>query len=92
MTNAPAAAGQPGRDDLIMRIFRALYQQFDLHTIDGTYVVVPKGTPWYAGPLSATSPARSATTTTRARPLPQAGPGKIAINTSSRGSSAAPSP
>jgi hypothetical protein len=26
MTNAPAAAGQPGRDDLTMRIFRALYQ------------------------------------------------------------------
>ena len=49
MTTAPAAAGQPGRDDLTERIFRALYQEFDLRTINGTYVVVPKGTPWFAG-------------------------------------------
>lgn len=49
MTTRPAAAGQPGRDDLTERIFRALYQEFDLHTINGTYVVVPKGTPWFTG-------------------------------------------
>ena len=49
MTTRPAAAGQPGRDDLTERIFRALYQEFDLRTINGTYVVVPKGTPWFAG-------------------------------------------
>ena len=49
MTTRPVAAGQPGRDDLTERIFRALYQEFDLRTINGTYVVVPKGTPWFAG-------------------------------------------
>jgi hypothetical protein len=49
MTTAPAATGQPGRDDLSERIFRALYQEFDLRTINGTYVVVPQGTPWFAG-------------------------------------------
>jgi hypothetical protein len=49
MTTSPAAAGQPARDDLTERIFRALYQEFDLRTINGTYVVVPKGTSWFAG-------------------------------------------
>jgi len=44
MTAAPAA-GQPGGDDLTTRIFRALYQEFDLRAINGTYLVVPKGTP-----------------------------------------------
>jgi hypothetical protein len=47
MTGAPAA--QPGRDKLTPGIFRALYAEFDLHTIGGTHVVVPKGTPWFAG-------------------------------------------
>jgi hypothetical protein len=49
MTTAPAAAGQPSRDDLTERIFRALYQEFDLRTINGTHIVVPKGTPWFTG-------------------------------------------
>ena len=49
MTTAPTATGHPDGDDLTARIFRALYQEFDLRTIDGTYVVVPKGTPWFAG-------------------------------------------
>ena len=49
MTIAPAAAGQPGRDDLTERIFRALYQEFDLRTNNGTYIVVPKGTSWFTG-------------------------------------------
>ena len=49
MTTRPVAAGQLGRDDLTERIFRALYQEFDLRTINGTYVVVPKGTLWFAG-------------------------------------------
>ena len=49
MTIAPAAAGHSGRDDLTTRIFRALYQEFDLRTITGTYVVVPKDTLWFAG-------------------------------------------
>jgi hypothetical protein len=47
MTATPAAAGQPGGDDLTARIFRALYQEFDLRAINGTYVAVPKGTPFF---------------------------------------------
>ena len=51
MTSAPDAAGQPSRDDLTARIFRALYQEWDLRTINhATHVVVPKGTTWFAGP------------------------------------------
>src|SRR6266852_4918247 len=43
--SAPVApAGQPARDDLTARIFRALYTQFDLHTAGGTHIAVPKGT------------------------------------------------
>jgi hypothetical protein len=38
-------AGQPGRDDLTPRIFRALYQDFDLLTIGVIHIVTPKGTP-----------------------------------------------
>ena len=49
MTTAPTATGHPDGDDLTARIFRALYQEFDLRAINGTYVVVPKGTPWFAG-------------------------------------------
>jgi hypothetical protein len=48
MTAAPVAAGQPDRDDLTSRIFRALYQDFSLRTINGMYVVVPKGVPCFA--------------------------------------------
>jgi hypothetical protein len=46
---APAIAGQPARDDLTPRLFRALYQDFDLHHVDGAFVAVPAGTAWYAG-------------------------------------------
>lgn len=49
MTTTPVVPGQPA-DDLTVRIFRALYQDFDLHSISGIYVVVPKGTLWFAGP------------------------------------------
>ncbi len=42
--------GPPSGDDLAARLFRALYKGFDLHTIGGTYVAVPKGAPCYAGP------------------------------------------
>jgi len=52
MTGTPpaAAASQPCRDDLTPRIFRALYAEFDLRTVDGAiHVVVPRGTPWFAG-------------------------------------------
>ena len=48
MTTAPAASQPAG--DLTARLFRALYQEFDLHAINGIYVVVPKGTSWFAGP------------------------------------------
>ena len=47
MTGVPAA--QPGQDKLTPRIFRALDTEFDLHTIGGTHVAVPKGTPWFSG-------------------------------------------
>ena len=50
MTALPAAAGQPGRDALTTRIFRALYQDFTLRTINDIYVVVPKGVPCFASP------------------------------------------
>jgi hypothetical protein len=32
-----------------MSAFRALYRQFDLCTIDDTYIVVPNGTSWFTG-------------------------------------------
>ncbi len=31
------------------RVFRALYAGFDLHTVGGTHIAVPKGTPCFAG-------------------------------------------
>src|SRR5260370_28763443 len=40
-------AGQSGRDDLTPRIFRALYQDFDLLTIGVIHIVTPKGTPGF---------------------------------------------
>jgi hypothetical protein len=46
---AAAAAGRPYRDDLAARVFRARYASFDLRTVDGTHIVVPHGTPWFAG-------------------------------------------
>ena len=48
MTGVPAA--QPGRDELTPRVFRTFYAEFDLHTVGGMHVVVPRGTPWFAGP------------------------------------------
>jgi hypothetical protein len=56
-----AAVAGPDLDELTARIFRALYRAFDLRTVDGTHVVVPelrgsRASAW------ATSPARSATT------------------------------
>ncbi len=47
---AAAPPGQPDRDDLTARVFRALYAGYDLHAIGGTHIAVPAGTPWYAGP------------------------------------------
>jgi hypothetical protein len=48
---APAAPpGRPGGDDLTARLFRALYQAYDLHSVAGIHVAVPKGSPFFAGP------------------------------------------
>ena len=52
MTGPPPAApaGQPARDNLTPRVFRALYADYELRTVEGTrYVAVPKGTAWHAG-------------------------------------------
>ena len=35
--------------DLAVRLFRALYTDFDLHTVGAARVAVPRGTPCYAG-------------------------------------------
>ena len=42
-------AGEPARDDLTPRVFRALFQDFDLHTAGGTYIAVAAGAPCFAG-------------------------------------------
>lgn len=39
--------GPPPPEDLTARVFRALYDQFDLHITDGTHIAVPKGTPCF---------------------------------------------
>ena len=51
MTGPASAApfGQPPRDDLTARVFRALYARFDLHTVGSTHIAVPKGTTVFAG-------------------------------------------
>ena len=38
---------QPRPDALTVRIFRALYRDYDLHTIGHVYVAVPKDTPCF---------------------------------------------
>ncbi len=45
----PAGERYPALDELTIRVFRALYREFDLHTVAGTHVAVPKGTPWFYG-------------------------------------------
>ncbi len=45
----PAAAGTPDPAALTGRFFRGLYQAYNLHQAGGIHVVVPKGTPCYAG-------------------------------------------
>jgi hypothetical protein len=42
--------GPPLPEDLTARVFRALYPEFDLHSLPGTYLALPKGTPCYAAP------------------------------------------
>ena len=51
MLRQPAApARRPARDDLTARVFRALYQHFDLHLIGGASLVVPRGNVCFAAP------------------------------------------
>ena len=45
-----APEGFPPPADLTARVFRALYPEFDLHALAGTYLAVPAGTPCYAAP------------------------------------------
>ena len=47
-TRHPATQSLP--DNLTARVFRALYRDFDLHTVAGTHIAVPKGTPCFAAP------------------------------------------
>jgi hypothetical protein len=42
-------ANRPGGDELTARVFRALYGAYDLHPKEGIRVVVPRGTPYFAG-------------------------------------------
>lgn len=56
------SATQPPPDNLTARVFRALYQDFDLYIVAGTHIAVPKGTHCFAGSSLARSPARSAIT------------------------------
>ena len=46
----PAAVVKPDSGDLTARVFRALYRAYDLHSVQGVHVVVPRGTACFAGP------------------------------------------
>ena len=69
---APATpASQPDGDDLTARVFRALYQAHDLHSVAGVHVAVPNGSPCFAGP----SPGEAARQISdHEHPAPPAGP------------------
>ena len=45
-----APEGPPPPDDLTARVFRALYPEFDLHALTGTYLAIPAGTPCFTAP------------------------------------------
>ncbi len=49
MTGTPPEGPAPP-DDLAARVFRALYPEFDLHDMTGTYLAVPAGTPCFTAP------------------------------------------
>lgn len=49
MTDA-APPVPPPPEDLTARVFRALYPEFDLHTLAGAYLAVPAGTPCFTAP------------------------------------------
>jgi serine/threonine-protein kinase RsbW len=51
--NGSLPAIPPGRrspDDLTARIFQSLYSDFELRTLHGTHIVVPRGVPCFMGP------------------------------------------
>jgi hypothetical protein len=48
MSTTPDGPPPPG--DLTARVFRALYPGFDLHSLAGTYLALPKGTPCFTAP------------------------------------------
>jgi hypothetical protein len=45
-----AAVVKPDPGDPTARVFRAPYRTYDLHSVQGVHVVVPRGTPCFAGP------------------------------------------
>jgi hypothetical protein len=58
------APGPAVPGDLHIRLFRALYQDLDLHQAGSLYIVTPKGTPLLTSP-SLAGIARQLTTRTR---------------------------
>lgn len=42
-------ASRPGGDELTALVFRALYGAYNMHSVEGVHVVVPRGTPFFAG-------------------------------------------
>jgi hypothetical protein len=46
----PVPAVPPPPEDLTARVFRALYPEYDLHDLAGTYLAVPAGTPCFTAP------------------------------------------
>ncbi len=59
-------------DDLTVRVFRALYPEFDLHDMAGTWLAVPAGTPWFTAPAVGEI-ARQIRARDRPAPAPPAG-------------------
>ncbi len=49
----PAAATAPDPAGLPARLVRGLYQDYDLHTVGGIRIAVPKGVPCFAAPTLA---------------------------------------
>ena len=47
--NGEAGPRGPVPAGLAARFFRGLYGAYDLHSVRGVYVVVPEGTPVFAG-------------------------------------------
>jgi hypothetical protein len=64
---APVPAVPPPPEDLTARVFRALYPEFDLHALAGTYLALPLAPPATPPRPSARSPARSAAASATSR-------------------------